>query len=138
MESGDLGHIGMENVLSVLMIHSVSPQARRLTEKLLVDDPHDIDIRLDDKSINRSAQIANIYLKTMGYRLKFSKKFKKIQRGMIVRGMTYDYGNRPMRKGITYVHQEESGYDVMKDLKRMQEVESVKRGMYYDGIYYED
>ena len=138
MESGDLGHIGMENVLSVLMIHSVSPQARRLTEQLLTDDPYDIDIRLDDKSVNRSAQIANVYLKAMGYRLRFTKKFKKPMRGVMVRGVTYHYGDRPLPKGVKYVSKEETGFDVEKDLKRMQELESKKRGVYYDGVHYEE
>ncbi len=138
MESGDLGHIGMEFVLSALMIHSVSPQARRLTEQLLTDDPYDIDIKLDDKSVNRTAQIANIYLKVMGYRLKFIKKPKKIVRGILARGITYHWGDKPLRKGIMYVSEEEKGFDIEKDIKRSEEVNSIKRGVYYDGVTYEE
>lgn len=138
METGDMSHIGLENVLPVLMIHSVSPQARRLTEQLLTDDPYDIDIRLDENSVNRSAQIANVYLKAMGYRLRFTKKLKRPARGILVRGVTYHYADRPLPNGVKYVNKEEKGFNVEKDLKRMQEVESIKRGIYYEGVYYEE
>lgn len=138
MESGDLGHIGMENVVSILMIHSVSPQARRLVEQMLTDDPYDIDIKLDDNSINRTAQIANVYLKAMGYRLSFLKKMKKPKRGVLVKGITYHWGDHPLRKGVMYVSDEESGYDIDKDMKRAQEVEDKKRGVFYDGVTYDE
>lgn len=138
MESGDLGHIGMENVVSALMIHSVSPQARRLTEQMLTDDPYDINIKLDDTSINRTAQIANIYLKTMGYRLKFTKKKKVLKRGVLVKGVTYHWGDKPLRPGVTYVNEEEKGFDIDKNIKRANEVHNMKRGVYYEGVYYEE
>lgn len=138
MESGDLGHIGMEYVLSALMIHSVSPQARRLVEQMLVDDPYDIDIKLDDNSINRTAQIANVYLKTMGYRLKFTKKLKKPVRGIYAKGITYHWNDKPLRKGIMYVSDEEKGYDHDKEFKKQQQIENIKRGIYYDGVTYDE
>lgn len=138
MESGDLGHIGMEYVISILMIHSVSPQARRLVEQMLTDNPYDIDIKLDDKSINRAAQIANIYLKVMGYRLKFIKKKRKPIRGILTKGITYHWGDKPLRKGVMYVSEEEQGFDIDKDFKRAQEVEDTKRGVYYDGVTYDE
>lgn len=138
MESGDLGHIGMENVLSVLMIHSVSPEARRSVEALLTDNPYDIDIKLTDNAVNRSAQIANIYLKAMGYRLKFIKKPKKLLRGVLTKGVTYHWGDRPLTNGVKYVSPEETGFDVDKDFKRMAELGSIQRGVYYDGVYYEE
>lgn len=138
MEQGDLSHIGVENIISVLMIHSVSPQARRLAEQMLTDDPYDIDIKLDDNSINRTAQVANIYLKAMGYRLKFTKKLKKPKRGVLVKGITYHYGDKPLRRGISYISEEEKGFDINKDFKRAQEVEDKKRGVYYDGVTYDE
>lgn len=138
MESGDLGHIGMENVVSILMIHSVSPQARRLVEQMLTDDPYDIDIKLDDNSVNRTAQIANVYLKTMGYRLKFLKKLKKPKRGILTKGITYHFGDKPLKRGVMYVSEEEKGFDIDKDLKRAQEVDNIKRGVYYDGVTYDE
>lgn len=136
MESGDMGHLGMEHVVSVLMLYSVSPQARRLVEQMLVDDPYDIDIKLDDNSINRTAQIANIYLKVMGYRLKFIKKLKKPKRGLYVKGITYHWDDKPLRRGIMYVNPEEKGFDIEKDIKRAEEVSNIKRGVYYDGVTY--
>ena len=138
MESGDLGHIGMENVVSILMIHSVSPQARRLVEQMLTDDPYDIDIKLDENSINRTAQIANVYLKAMGYRLKFLKKLKKPKRGVLVKGITYHWGDKELRRGVMYVNDEEKGFNINKDFKRSQEVEDKKRGVYYDGVTYDE
>lgn len=136
MESGDLGHIGMEHVLSILMIHSVSPQARRLVEQMLTDNPYDIDIKLDDNSVNRTAQIANIYLKVMGYRLRFLKKIKKPMRGILTKGITYHWGDKELRRGVMYVSEEEKGFDIEKDFKRSQEVADIKRGVYYEGVDY--
>ena len=70
-------HIGAENVVYTLMIHSVSPQARRLVESALTGDPYHVDIILNSDSKNRSAEILNAYLKTMGLRLVFKKIKKK-------------------------------------------------------------
>ena len=77
MENSDLGHAGFEHVIELLMIHSVSPQARRLVEKLFTDDPYLLDIKLDKNSKNRSAEILNAYLKAIGYKLEFTKTKKK-------------------------------------------------------------
>ena len=138
MESGDLGHLGMEYVLSILMIHSVSPQARRLAEQMLTDNPYDIDIKLDENSVNRSAQIANIYLKVMGYRLRFLKKLKRPKRGVLVKGITYHWGDKDLRRGVMYVSDQEKGFDIEKDLKHAEEVHGTKRGVYYDGVTYDE
>lgn len=138
MESEDLGHAGMENVVTILMIHSVSPQARRLVEQMLTDNPYDIDIKLDENSVNRTAQIANIYLKTMGYRLKFNKKYKKLVRGVLTKGVTYHWNDKPLDRGVRYVSDEEVGYDFEKNFKRMQEVYNTKRGVYYKGVTYDE
>ena len=73
MEMGDLGHLGFENVITLLMIHSVSPHARRLVERMFIDDPYLVDIKLDKDSSNRSAEILNTYLKAIGYKLVFEK-----------------------------------------------------------------
>ena len=78
MEMGDLGHIGFENVITLLMIHSVSPHARRLVEKMFTDDPYLVDIKLDEDSSNRSAEILNTYLKAIGFKLEFEKRRKKM------------------------------------------------------------
>lgn len=78
METGDLLHLGVENVIINLMIHSSSPKGRRLAKKLLTDDPFNPNIVLDDESENRSVQILNAYLLTMGLELEFKKIPKNI------------------------------------------------------------
>lgn len=77
METGNLGHLGMETVVTALMLYSSSPHGRRLSEQLLTGDPFTIDIKLDDQSKNRSVEILNAYLTTMGLELAFIKKPKK-------------------------------------------------------------
>jgi hypothetical protein len=78
METGDLAHIGTEVVVNNLLLVSASPHARRLCEKLLTNDnPVDINIEVDNESVNRGAEIVNTYFFTMGIRLKFIKKPKK-------------------------------------------------------------
>ena len=77
METGDLLHLGAENVVVNLMLHSVSPWGRRLCEEILTGDPFNVDIKLDDFAKNRSVEILNAYLLSMGLRLKFTKKKKQ-------------------------------------------------------------
>lgn len=79
MESNNLNHIGSEHVVVNLMIHSVSPRARRLVEQMYVDEPFQIDIKLDSESKNRGAEIVSTYLKTIGKRIVFTK-VKKIRK----------------------------------------------------------
>ena len=85
MENADLGHIGFEHVIVALMIHSVSPQARRLVEKLFTDDPYLLDIKLDKDSSNRSAEILNSYLKAIGYKLEFTKTKKQLIKPFLIK-----------------------------------------------------
>lgn len=85
MEMGDLGHLGFENVITLLMIHSVSPHARRLVENMFVDDPYLVDIKLDENSSNRSAEILNTYLKAIGYKLVFTKTPKKLTKPFTIK-----------------------------------------------------
>ena len=66
-------HLGSESVIQNLMIHSVSPQARKLVEQMYTCNPYEIDIRLDANSKNRVAEVVNTYLKPIGLRLVFSK-----------------------------------------------------------------
>ena len=73
MEINNFNHIGSEAVIQNLMIHSVSPQGRKLVEKMYTCNPYDIDIKLDDESTNRVAEIVNTYLKAIGLRLVFAK-----------------------------------------------------------------
>ena len=80
METNLLEHLGAELVVSNLMIHSISPQGRRLVEQMYTCNPFSIDIKLDSDSKNRSAEIANIRMKVIGRRLKFEKIKKKYNR----------------------------------------------------------
>ena len=80
MESGDMAHMGIHYVVMNLMLYASSPQARKLFEQLLIGDPYNIDIKLDNESKNRNAEIINALLKTMGLKIIFEKvpKVKKI------------------------------------------------------------
>lgn len=77
METNDMAHAGVEVLVANMMIHSLSPQARRLVEQMYTGDPFHIDIKLDSDSKNRSAEIVNTYLKTIGRRIEFIKKRKE-------------------------------------------------------------
>lgn len=74
METGDLAHMGTDAVIGNLMIHSLSPSARRQVEELYTGDPYDIDIHLNPDAKNRSVEKLNARLKTMGYKIVFRKR----------------------------------------------------------------
>jgi len=76
MESGNLLHLGAENVVINLLLYSASPKGRRLAEELLIGNPFDINVKLDDQSTNRGVEILNAYLLTMGLRIEFVKTQK--------------------------------------------------------------
>ena len=109
METNQLAHLGVELVISNLMIHSISPQGRRLVEQMYTCDPFSIDIRLDSDSKNRSAEIANIRLKVIGRRLKFEKIKKKYNK------MTYcpiKFTRDPIKTPIRVIPEDKrEGYD---------------------------
>lgn len=73
MESGDLMHMGVQYVVMNLMLYSSSPQGRRLVEQLLIGDPYNIDIKLDQYSKNRNAEIINALMETMGLKIVFNR-----------------------------------------------------------------
>ena len=102
METNDLMHSGVENVIINLMLHSSSPSGRRLCEALLVDNPFDIDIRLDNKCANRSVEILNCYLTTMGLRLKFTRVPKQIKQ-VYLRKVYTPVDHYEMKKPYSYV-----------------------------------
>lgn len=138
METGDFAHLGMEYVVSNLMIHSVSPQARRLVEKLLTDDPFEIDIRLDQNSKNRNVEIVNAYLKTMGLRLVFEKRRKVFKRPLSKRALCYE-DKKDTKLVLTYVDKEaeknfsmEEFYNIMKS----SEDSYNQRGLSYKPLSY--
>ena len=93
MESVDLGHIGMQNVVMNLMLYSASPQARRLFEQLLIGDPYNVNIRLDANSKNRNAEIINALFQTCGIELEFIKEAKE-PKYMVLKKMFEDVPNK--------------------------------------------
>ena len=71
MEHLDYSHFGTELVKSIMMLYSSSPQARLLVQKVYTGDPYEVNIELDGKSRDRSAEILNVRFKTIGLRLEF-------------------------------------------------------------------
>ena len=89
METGNLGHCGMENVVVNLMLNSASPHGRRAAEELLTGDPFNIDIRLDDQASNRGVEILNAYLLTIGLELKFVKNVKSFKKPILFKPIKF-------------------------------------------------
>lgn len=78
MEINSMSHLGVEAVVTNLMIHSVSPHARELVSQMYTtSDPYHVNIMLDGTSKNRGAEVVYAYLKTIGRKLVFEKVPKK-------------------------------------------------------------
>ena len=90
MELNSFEHIGPEKVIEVLLIHSVSPHARQLVEQFSTGDPYLMNIRLDNDSSNRSAEIAQTYLKTIGLRLNIRKVKKRKINPFMMHALEFD------------------------------------------------
>lgn len=119
-----MGHIGVEALISNMMIHSLSPQGRRLVEQMYTGDPFHIDIKLDSDSKNRSAEIATTYLKAVGRRIRFIKKKKNIQK---VTFSPVSFDRDPYQVPISFVPiDKREGFDYVKDFKDRQK--------YYDKV----
>lgn len=84
METGNMGHMGMEYVIINLLLYSASPHARRMAgEEILRGDPFNIDVKLDTDCTNTGVQILNTLFKTIGLRLTFEKTKKEYQNPLI-------------------------------------------------------
>lgn len=84
METGNFGHMGFVYTVMDLLMYSTSPHARRAAgEALLTGNPFFIDIKLDRYSSNVEVQILNTLLKTIGLRLEFVKRPKKLKAGLL-------------------------------------------------------
>jgi hypothetical protein len=88
-EAGCLSHMGQDYTVTNLMIHSVSPHARRLCQAFLTDDPYDTDIKITNESRNRNAEFAYTYLKTIGLRMTFSKEIKVEARSAMIHAVKF-------------------------------------------------
>lgn len=130
MESNDMNHIGSEHVVTNLLIHSLSPHARRLTEQMYTGEPFHVDIRLDSDSKNRGAEIVNAYLKTIGKRLKFIKIRKKRKPAIVQCPVVY---NKPIAESPIF-YCKEPGFDFEKDFAERQLIyqERIKSGKSVD------
>ena len=134
MEHGDLTHISIELVKEMMMLYSSSPHGRLLMQKLYTDDPYNVDIKLDEKSIDRSAEIVNVRFKTMGLRLNF-KKVPRNYKNPIERFPLY-HESKPLPV-FMHIFKDEKGYDFMKDFKKqLKNEESFNNlAMYHDPMY---
>ena len=117
MESGDLMHMGTEYVVLNLLLYSLSPSGRRLMEQLATGDPYNVDVKIDSRSKNRSAEILNTRLKTMGYRIIFDKIDKPAPKPAI------SFSNNPngMRALVTFHSKDydiQKYYDTLEEIKR--------------------
>lgn len=59
--------------VEALMMLSTAPTARRMMKQLLIGDPFDRNIVLDENARSRNVEIANAYLKCLGLKLEFKK-----------------------------------------------------------------
>lgn len=116
MESGDLMHIGTEYVVLNLLLYSLSPNGRRLMEQLATGDPYDVDVKIDSESKNRSAEILNTRLKTMGYRIIFNK----IDKPKLSKPISFANNPNGMRALITF-HSKD--YNIKKYYETLDEIE---------------
>lgn len=124
MEANNMNHLGADVVISNLMIHSTSPQGRRLVEQMYTGDPFKVDIKLDSYSKNRSAEIANTYFKTIGRRLRFIKR-RKVRPKIVVSPISFD--RDPVTYPISFVPVDmREGFDYEKDFIDRQELEAQK------------
>lgn len=134
MENGDLTHISIELVKEMMMLYSSSPHGRLLMQKLYTDDPYDVDIKLDEKSIDRSAEIFNVRFKTMGLRLKFTKVPRKYNNPILRYPLYKESEPLPV---FMHISKEEKGYNFKKDFERQlkNEEEFNKLTMYHEPLY---
>ena len=65
------------------------------------EDPYDVDIKANSKVKNRSVEMLNARLKTMGYRIVFKKKLRKYRPGILFSGIEFEPGWEP-KQGILF------------------------------------
>ena len=130
METGNLIHLGAELVVQMLMLYSTSPNARRLASSMLTGDAFDIDINLDMESTNRNVEILNVYLKTMGLRLRFERVPKKLTPGLEIYPILYfkDKYNPSYTPGIISMDKREA-FDLEKETERLLKTKENKPGV---------
>lgn len=133
METNNMNHIGADAVIANMMIHSLSPQGRRLVEQMYTGDPFEIDVKLNSNCKNRSAEIATTYLKTIGRRLKFIRR-KKNRAKIAPSPIYFTKDPKPITHPISFVpkHMRDK-YDFMND-EMKKENKNAKSPIYFEGI----
>ena len=117
MEINNFNHLGAEPVVENLLIHSMSPHARRSVRQLYTCDPFHVDIKLDQEATNRGAEIINTRLKTIGRRLVF-KKIPKVRAKLTISPISFD--EDPIKTPIHFVGDDfdvETFYKEQNELK---------------------
>lgn len=113
MEASELMHLPeCENAVEVLMLLSTAPAARRLMKQLLVGDPFDRNIEMDEKSKSRNVEIANAYLKCLGLKLEFTKESKADKKPIIFKKDDDEKSSEP----VLPVMVTKNGYSKAKDI----------------------
>ena len=133
MEAEDELHLGAENVIANLMIHSVSPRGRRLVEQFYTEDPFNIDIKLDNVASNIQAEILNTYLKTMGLRLIFKKVPKKKIGALKFNALVF---NQNAKQEALFFNTEKD-FDFLKDFEERCDREK-RKALIFDAIEFYD
>lgn len=123
MEINNLNHLGAESVVENLLIHSLSPHARRLVEQMYTENPYSINIKLDGEATNRGVEIVNTYLKTIGRRLVF-KKIKKLREKISSSPVFF---TKPQTRSPIFFNTE-PGFDPEKDYQERLELAMKKAG----------
>jgi hypothetical protein len=125
METNNMAHIGVDALITNMMIHSLSPQGRRLVERMYTGDPFKIDVKLDSDSKNRSAEIANTYLKTVGRRIKFIKRRKNITK---ITMSPIRFNHDPYTYPVRFLPEElREGFDYVKDFEERQKENTLRK-----------
>lgn len=125
METNNMAHIGVDTLITNMMIHSLSPQGRRLVERMYTGDPFKIDVKLDSDSKNRSAEIANTYLKTVGRRIKFIKRRKNITK---ITMSPIRFNHDPYTYPVRFLPEElREGFDYVKDFEERQKENALRK-----------
>ena len=124
MESGDLDHMGTEYVVINLLLHSLSPHARRLVEQIATGDPYNVDVKIDTTSKNRSAEILNARLKIMGYKITFSKKRKIKKYPMMTNAIEFMGNPNGMVEAVEFM---DKGYDFDHWYKTLDEIKEISK-----------
>ena len=135
METGNLIHLGAELVVQMLMLYSTSPHARRLTDQMLTGDPFNIDVKLDNNSTNRNAEILNVYLKTMGLKLTFRRIPKERIQPILIEPMKFFQPDLIEPMGL--IHPDEK-FDIKAECERLvRDKHAVRPMTFYPMTYFD-